>query len=117
MSNRTEDIDSAREALEEAAKLAKTASDGESKARALTMVADGYRRLWETQQMWGREDAFERRQFRGEPDSEIEVWLGDAFESWLPSARELLLRQADGENVRVQAEQWMVKTPYGIVVE
>jgi hypothetical protein len=35
-------------------------------------------------------------QFTGEMDAEIERWLGDAFNSWLPSRRALEVRTHEG---------------------
>lgn len=112
------DIDSARQALEDAARYAKSAEDGEARARGLSMVADGYRRLWETTRMWAREyeqGPIEMRTFTGEMDAEVELWLGEAFESWLPSARQLLIK-INGFEVRVVPGQRLVKLPDGEVL-
>lgn len=35
--------------------------------------------------------------WNGEPDWELELWLGDDFETWLPSSRQLVIRTLEGE--------------------
>lgn len=108
MKNNDDDLANARTALEEASRYAKQAEDGEAKARGLAMVADGYRRLWETQQMWDRSGHAEVRIFSGEPDPDLELWLGDAFESWLPGTNELLVI-SDGVETRVRSGYRLIK--------
>ena len=47
-------------------------------------------------------------QFDGDPDSELELWLGDAFESWIPSEAKLVFHTLTGE-VTVQEGTWVIK--------
>jgi len=46
--------------------------------------------------MTGIEDTTTRRTFDGEMSSEFELWLGEAFNSWLPSRRAVEVRTEDG---------------------
>ena len=50
----------------------------------------------------------ETRLFDGEMSADLELWLGDAFESWLPSTRQLIVRSPDGERT-VDAGQWITQ--------
>ena len=47
-------------------------------------------------------------QFTGEPSDEIEVWLGDAFESWLPS-RSMLAIRSGGVEKYAYVGNWIIK--------
>lgn len=40
----------------------------------------------------------EARVFTGEPDPELERWMGRSFETWLPSTRQLVVRTLEGEH-------------------
>lgn len=55
------------------------------------------------------------RQFTGEPDADLERWLGEHFESWIPSRRELVLREAGGVEAMLLAGQTVVKHDDGTV--
>lgn len=57
----------------------------------------------------------EAAQHKGEPDAELETWLGEAFETWLPSRDELVFRIAKSNNkeVTIQAGDWIIKEPDG----
>ncbi len=55
------------------------------------------------------------RVFTGEPDADLEGWLGDAFESWIPSRRELALTPRGGIETIVQAGQRIVRSENGEV--
>ena len=44
----------------------------------------------------------------GNPDSDIELWLGDSFESWLPSQGKLAIRTLEGE-ITASAGDWIIK--------
>lgn len=46
------------------------------------------------------------RRFDGEMSAELEMWLGDAFESWLPSTRQVLVRSPQGERA-VSEGEWI----------
>lgn len=56
-----------------------------------------------------RSSVVEAVQFTGEMDAEIERWLGDAFESWVPSMRRLVMSEAYVHGVVVNAGDWIVK--------
>lgn len=47
-----------------------------------------------------------RRQFDGEMTNEFEIWLGDSFESWLPSTRQVAIRTPEGERI-VNEGEWI----------
>lgn len=47
-----------------------------------------------------------RRRFDGEMSSEFELWLGDAFETWLPSTRQVAIRTPQGERI-VNEGEWI----------
>lgn len=51
-------------------------------------------------------EAYNRRQFDGEMTSEFELWLGDAFETWLPSTRQVVIRTPNGERI-VNEGEWV----------
>jgi hypothetical protein len=55
------------------------------------------------------------RLFTGEPDADLERWLGEHFESWMPSKRQLVLREQGGVEAIVLAGQWVVKHEDGSV--
>jgi hypothetical protein len=55
------------------------------------------------------------RRFTGEPDADLERWLGDQFESWIPSRRELVLRARGGVEAVVLAGQQIAKDDDGEV--
>lgn len=50
----------------------------------------------------------EARQFTGEPDAELELWLGDWFESWVPSRRELVIRTLESNEFTASAGDWII---------
>jgi membrane-anchored protein YejM (alkaline phosphatase superfamily) len=41
----------------------------------------------------------EAREFTGDPDPSLEAWMGDAFETWLPSTRQFAVRTLEGEHI------------------
>lgn len=54
------------------------------------------------------------RTFDGEMDGDLELWLGHAFESWLPSREGLVIRTPDGE-VEVFAGTVLIRRPDGTI--
>lgn len=50
----------------------------------------------------------EARQFTGETDAELELWLGDWFISWKPSARELIIRTLESNEHVASADDWII---------
>jgi hypothetical protein len=60
----------------------------------------------------GREEC----QFDGVPDIEVERWLGDRFESWVPSRRLLLVRMGTGEPMPIIPGQWMAREDGGAFI-
>lgn len=56
----------------------------------------------------------EARRFAGEPDGDLELWLGDAFETWLPSRRQLVFHIAKGgSEATIDAGDWVIAEPDG----
>lgn len=55
-----------------------------------------------------KSDVVEARQFDGEPSAEFELWLGDAFETWLPSQHALVIKRAGVEHEAV-AGDWVIR--------
>jgi hypothetical protein len=47
-------------------------------------------------------------QFQGEPTEALERWLGAAFETWLPSKRQLAFQTGAGEQI-ASAGDWIVQ--------
>jgi hypothetical protein len=47
-------------------------------------------------------------QWDGQPDSGLERWMGDAFESWIPSKRQLAIRTLEGEHI-ISAGDWIIR--------
>lgn len=47
--------------------------------------------------------------FDGAPSEYGELWLGEAFQSWMPSARQLVIRTHTGEEATVPAGTLLVK--------
>ena len=56
----------------------------------------------------------EARQFSGEPDPELETWLGDWFESWVPQKSQLIIRTRESNTFAARATDWIIR---GIVGE
>ena len=52
-----------------------------------------------------------KRQFSGDIDIVLELWLGDAFESWLPSKRQLVIRTPN--EVTVSEGEWIARAASG----
>lgn len=51
----------------------------------------------------------EARHFTGEPDSELELWLGDSFETWLPSKRQLVIRTVEPNEHTASGGDWSIE--------
>jgi hypothetical protein len=54
--------------------------------------------------------------FSGDMDSDIETWLGDALESWVPSRRQLVITIGAGVEMVVEAGRWIFKDANGVRV-
>jgi hypothetical protein len=50
----------------------------------------------------------EARRFTGEPDADLERWIGDQFESWVPSKRQLVIRTREGDMFG-SAGDWIIQ--------
>lgn len=46
-------------------------------------------------------DRLNEREYNGEMDAEFELWLGDAFQSWLPSTGRLIVIGPSGQDLYV----------------
>lgn len=57
----------------------------------------------------------EAAQHKGVPSAELEEWLGEAFESWLPSTGQLVFRIAKSNNKEVTIDDgdWIIKEADG----
>lgn len=56
-----------------------------------------------------RIEEVEAIQWGGEPNTEIELWLGQRFESWLPSKRRLIVSNPWGGESSAKPGDWLVK--------
>lgn len=54
-------------------------------------------------------------QVPAEPDAGLELWLGDAFETWLPSRNAVVFHigKNDDHEATVQAGGWIIAEPDG----
>lgn len=57
---------------------------------------------------------YEARRFDGEPDAELELWLGDRFETWLPSSQRLAIHTVEAHEQIADAGDWIVKGAEGL---
>lgn len=57
----------------------------------------------------------EARQVPDEPDGEFELWLGDAFESWLPSRQAIAfhVKKNGNREAVAHAGDWIIEEPDG----
>lgn len=55
----------------------------------------------------------EAMQFTGEPSDELELWLGDWFESWIPSREQLVIRTLESNEHTASAGDWIIKGVQG----
>ena len=60
-------------------------------------------------------DVDEVRIFDGHMSDDLELWLGDAFESWLPSTQQIIIRVPTGERI-VNAGEEIKKVTESVVV-
>lgn len=62
-----------------------------------------------------RSPSIEGVQFDGEMSSEVELWLGEAFNSWLPSRRGLEVKTSEGLTT-VREGDFVVRDAEGVRV-
>ncbi len=51
--------------------------------------------------------------FSGDPDGDLELWLGDWFETWLPSKRQLVIRTLESNEHTASAGDYVIKGVQG----
>lgn len=57
----------------------------------------------------------EARQVPHNPDPDLELWLGDAFETWLPSAQQVAfhVKKNGNREAVANAGDWIIREPDG----
>lgn len=50
----------------------------------------------------------EAEQFTGEPDANLESWLGDWFVSWAPKRRQLVIKTRESNEFTADAGDWVI---------